>query len=221
MERVDVVIPVRDGAPYLAAAIESVLAQTQPAARIVVIDDGSQDESAAIAERFGAPVTVLRRPAAGAPFALNAGIAASDAPVVAFLDADDLWEPRKLELQLDLLARRPDVELVFGHMTEFLDGVVKGGEARASAIAGVGKSTLLVRRTTLDRVGVFDESYAVIDFPEWYSRAQAAGVVEHLIPDVVARRRVHGNNVSLRRKETANAEYLRMARAAVLRRRAS
>lgn len=221
MERVDVVIPVRDGAPYLAAAIESVLAQTQPAARIIVVDDGSQDDSAAIAERFRAPVTVLRRPAAGAPFALNAGIAASDAPVVAFLDADDLWEPRKLELQLDLLARRPDVELVFGHMTEFLDGDVRGVEARAGAIAGVGKSTLLSRRTTLDRVGTFDESYAVIDFPEWYSRAQAAGVAEHVIPDVVARRRVHGNNVSLRRKETANAEYLRMARAAVLRRRAS
>jgi len=217
---IDALIAVRDGAPYLAEAIESALGQTLAPARVIVVDDGSTDASAAIAERFGPPVTVLRRSAAGAPAALNAGIAESSAPLVAFLDADDLWLPGKLALQADLLADRVEVEIVYGHVTEFRDGNAEHLEVRHEPQPGLVKSAALVRRSTLDRVGHFDASYAVVDFPEWRSRCQAAGVVEHVLAEVVTRRRVHGENVTLRRRDTTHAEYLRMARAAVGRRRA-
>ncbi len=220
-DRIDAIVAVRDGAPYLAAAIESALDQTRPPDRVIVVDDGSSDESAAIAEAFGAPVTVLRRPAAGAPAALNAGLAESDAELVAFLDADDLWLAGKLALQADLLADRPDVELVFGHVVEFGDGDCEGLEIRTEPAPGMVKSAAMARRSTLDRIGHFDASYAVVDFPEWRARSQDAGVVEHLLPDVVTRRRVHGANVTLQRRETTHAEYLRMARASLARRRAT
>jgi glycosyltransferase involved in cell wall biosynthesis len=220
-DRIDAVVAVRDGAPYLAAAIESALGQTRPPDRVIVVDDGSGDESATIAECFGAPVTVLRRPALGAPTALNAALAESDAALVAFLDADDLWLPGKLALQADLLARRPDVEVVFGHVVEFADGDSEGLEIRTDPAPGMVKSAVMARRSTLDRIGHFDTSYAVVDFPEWRARCQAAGVVEHMLETVVTRRRVHGANVTLRRRDTTHAEYLRMARAAVTRRRAT
>jgi glycosyltransferase involved in cell wall biosynthesis len=217
---IDVLIPVRDGASFLAQAIESVLAQTLPPDRVIVIDDGSNDGSATTAESFGAPITVLREPPRGAAAALNAGLAESNAQLVAFLDADDLWLPERLELQTAVLKGDPAIEIVFGHLTEFLDGDVQGVEARTEPVPGVLKSTALVRRTTLDAVGHFDASYSVVDFAEWHSRSQAAGVVDHVVPEIVARRRVHGANVTMRRRETLNAEYLRLARAAVTRRRA-
>lgn len=220
-DRIDAIVAVRDGAPYLAAAIESALGQTRPPDRVIVVDDGSGDASATIAERFGAPVTVLRRPALGAPTALNAALAESDAALVAFLDADDLWLPAKLALQADLLHRRPDVELVFGHVVEFPDGDSDGLVIRTDPAPGMVKSAVMARRSTLDRIGHFDTSYAVVDFPEWRARCQAAGVVEHVLEEVVTRRRVHGANVTLRRRDTTHAEYLRMARAAVARRRAT
>jgi glycosyltransferase involved in cell wall biosynthesis len=216
---IETVIPVRDGARFLAAAIESALAQTVPPLRVVVVDDGSSDDSAAIAESFGPRVTVLRRPPGGGAAALNAGLAETSAPLVAFLDADDLWLPHRLEVQATLLHERPEVELVFGHVTEFLDGSVENVEARTEPQPGIAKSALLARRSAFERVGAFDTSYAVVDFPEWHARAQAAGVVEHVVPEVVARRRVHGENLTILRRETLNAEYLRMARAALARRR--
>jgi glycosyltransferase involved in cell wall biosynthesis len=218
-ERIDALIAVRDGAPFLAQAIESALAQTLAPDRVIVVDDGSTDDSAEIAERFGTPVTVLRRPPAGAPAALNAALAESTAPLVAFLDADDLWLPRRLELQAAALARRPEIELVYGHVVEFLDGDGDRLLVRDGPQAGPLKSALLARRSLFDRVGEFDASYAVVDFPEWYARCRAAGAVEELLPDVVAQRRVHGGNVTLQRRDTTHAEYLRLARASLARRR--
>ncbi len=107
-----VVIPSRDGLPHLLAAIESALAQTQPPAEVIVVDDASADgTSAAVAERFGAdpraPVRVLRGTFGGPAAARNAGWRAATAPWVALLDADDEWLPEKLEHAAAALARTP------------------------------------------------------------------------------------------------------------------
>lgn len=100
MSSIDVIVPVFNAATYLAEAIDSVLAQTHRVARVIVVDDGSTDDSAAIAEAFGPPVEVIRLDGNhGAARARNAGLAASDAPLVAFLDADDRWLPDKLAAQ--------------------------------------------------------------------------------------------------------------------------
>jgi glycosyltransferase involved in cell wall biosynthesis len=218
---IDAIIAVRDGARYLAEAIESVLSQTLPPSRLIVVDDGSSDESAAIAESCGGLVTVLRLPPRGTPAALNAALAESSAPLVGFLDADDVWLADKLELQAALLAERTEVETVYGHVVEFLDDAPPGLVARAEPTPGFVKSALLARRSAFDRVGGFDDSYAVVDFPEWHARCRDAGIVEHMLPAVVARRRVHGANVTVRRRGIAHAEYLRLARATLARRRAA
>jgi glycosyltransferase involved in cell wall biosynthesis len=220
-ETIDAVIAVRDGARYLPEAIDSVLSQTLPPNRLIVVDDGSSDESAAIAESFGDAVAVLRRPPRGTPAALNVALAESTAPLVGFLDADDVWLADKLERQAAVLAERADVEVVYGHVVEFLDDAPPGLAARTEPAPGIAKSALLARRSAFDRVGGFDESYAVVDFPEWHARCSDAGVVEHVLAGVVARRRVHGGNVTVRRRDIAHAEYLRLARATLARRRAA
>lgn len=114
--RVSVVIPAYQASRTLGRALESVRAQTRPADEVVVVDDGSRDgdELAAVAASFGPSVRLIRQDNAGAAAARNAGIDAASGDLIAFLDADDYWEPDKLRLQLDVLAVHPEVGLVAG-----------------------------------------------------------------------------------------------------------
>jgi glycosyltransferase involved in cell wall biosynthesis len=97
---VSVVIPVRNGARYLGEAIESVLAQSRAAYECLVIDDGSTDATAAVAQTFGDAVRYVRRAHNGVSAARNLGLALARGELVAFLDHDDTWLPGKLEAQL-------------------------------------------------------------------------------------------------------------------------
>lgn len=97
--RISVVIPCFNGARFLRQTLESVVRQTYRAHEIIVVDDGSTDDSAAIAESFGPLVRVIRQPNQGESVARNCGIEEACGEWVAFLDADDLWEPEKLERQ--------------------------------------------------------------------------------------------------------------------------
>lgn len=97
---VSVVIPCYNGAPFLRETLESALNQTHPPLEIIVIDDGSTDDSAAIAELFGPPVRVIRQENQGESVARNRGIDEAQGEWLAFLDADDLWKPTKLERQI-------------------------------------------------------------------------------------------------------------------------
>jgi hypothetical protein len=115
MTRVSVVLPVRDAAPYLADAVESVLAQTETDLELVAVDDGSTDDSPAMLERFAqadARVRVFRQPPSGLAAALNRGVAEARAPYLARMDADDVALPHRLERQLGLLDARRDVGVV-------------------------------------------------------------------------------------------------------------
>jgi len=107
-----VLLPVRDGLPYLETCIASLARQTVAQLEVVAVDDGSADGSGDRLDRWAAAdprVRVLHRPAEGLVAALNAGLAVCRAPVVARMDADDVAHPRRLELQLDLLAARPEI----------------------------------------------------------------------------------------------------------------
>jgi glycosyltransferase involved in cell wall biosynthesis len=100
---ISVVIPCYNAAPFLRPAIESILGQTRPATEVIVIDDGSTDDSARIASSFGPAVRVIRQENQGESAARNRGIEAATGDWVAFLDADDLWLPTKLERQAELI----------------------------------------------------------------------------------------------------------------------
>ena len=111
MNAIDVVVPAFNAARYLDEALVSVISQDHAANRIIVIDDGSTDGTAEAASRFGAPVEVTRRDNGGAGAARNTGIVQSTAAFVAFLDADDRWNARKLTLQMAALIADPAIDL--------------------------------------------------------------------------------------------------------------
>jgi len=106
-QSISVVIPAYNAAKFLPRAIDSVLAQTRKAHEIIVVDDGSSDNTPEIAARYAGSVRFIRQANAGASVARNTGIEAATGDWIAFLDADDEWLPTKLEMQTSLLERNP------------------------------------------------------------------------------------------------------------------
>jgi glycosyltransferase involved in cell wall biosynthesis len=194
------VIPVRDGARYLGAAIDSVLAQSHRPLEVLVVDDGSTDASAAVAEAYGPPVRVLRRAPAGLPETRNVGVRAARGDFIAMLDADDLLVGDRIARQLERFAARPELELCLGRAESFWEPGLEEEEARyrandkVYAVYHVG--TMLARTALFDRVGLMDAGRPHTDQIDWFSRVRDAGVVVEVLDEVVMRRRMHGTSMS-------------------------
>lgn len=129
---ISVIIPAFRAAQTIGQAVASVLAQTHLAREILVVDDGSPDDLAGALQAYGDRVTLLRKPNGGAASARNLGLEKASGKLIAFLDADDYWEPTRLEYQLKVLQRHPEVGLVAGRFFE-----EPPGEERVIAPDGV------------------------------------------------------------------------------------
>ena len=112
--RFSVILPAYNAAATLARAIESVLEQSWPAHEIIVVDDGSTDHSASVAQGFGAAVTLLRQPNAGVSAARNAGARAASGDWLAFLDADDWYYPQRLKRHAEWIAQDSTLDFLTG-----------------------------------------------------------------------------------------------------------
>lgn len=221
---VSVVIPAYDAAAYLAAAIESVLGQTYRRLEVIVVDDGSSDGTADVARAFAERVRYLRQPHLGPGAARNRGVGEARGALLAFQDADDEWIETKLERQVAALAD-PAVDMVFGHMEEFLSDDLSESErrrieSRPGPRPGYMVQAMLIRREAFARVGEFEPTWRVGEFVDWYTKALERGLRAVMLPDVVARRRLHGDNLGLRER-AARGDYVRILKRAVDRRRAA
>ena len=220
---VSVIIPVRDGERYLGEAIQSVLCQTYVPAEVIVVDNGSKDSSAEIARSFGEPVRVLEETARGAAQARNTGLRAAAGDLIAFLDADDVWEPEKLARQIEILHAQPEFDLVFTNMEDFLspeldDELRNRLCVRSGGYPGLSLSTMLLRAPTFRSVGALPE-LPIGEFIAWYGLAQTVGLKSHTIPEVLVRRRIHLSNTTLRHRQD-QAGYLKAAKMVLDARRA-
>ncbi len=222
--RISVVIPVFNGAGFIGEAIESVLAQDEKPLEIIVVDDGSTDNSAEIAESFGSPVLVLRQENRGPAAARNRGLRAARGQYIAFLDADDLYSPDKFALQADRLDRHPGVDIVIGKQRYLRP---PGIQAEAERILADHEdrftlpfNTCLFRRSVFDRVGLADETMRMVDDWDWFMRAREARVPLMLHRHVVLYRRLHEANIT-RDRETGAREALKMMRRSLARRKHS
>lgn len=194
MTSVAVIVPVFNGAAFLTGALDSVLAQTRPATELWVVDDGSGDDSGRIAAGYP-QVRLLSRPCnGGQAAALNDGIEASGADWLAFLDADDLWLPDKLERQCAALAADPALEAVVGYAEQFSDDPRRTiPEARRRLPARL-PSALLVQRRAWQRVGRFRTDSPVFML-DWWARADADGLRCGQLDATLYRRRLHAGNL--------------------------
>jgi glycosyltransferase involved in cell wall biosynthesis len=217
---VGVVIPAFNAERFLAQALDSVLSQTYPVADILVVDDGSTDGTDALATAHSPRVRVERQDNAGIGAARNRGLEMVHGDIVAFLDADDLLTPSSIACRIELLTRRPEVELVFGQVVRFrelLDGVpVAIDEPLPAHLPGV----MLLRRDALTRVGPFPTETHVAEGLDWLLRARELPLNEVTLDEQVVWRRVHGENNSLRHRAQIG-EFAHALKASLDRRRAA
>ena len=209
---VSVVITLWNGAAFIAEALESALEQTVPPSEIIVIDDGSTDQSREIARSFTG-VTVIEQTHQGSSAGRNRGLANASGRCIAFLDADDVWQPRKLELQGAVLEAHPELDAVFCKMDEFYEGgsAVDGlRPVRLDSSAPL-PSACLIRREACERIGSFALDARGMDWVDWWARATSLGVTCGEVDEVLLRRRLHGANASLMERRDGR-EYLAVAR---------
>ncbi|HEX5034973.1 MAG TPA: glycosyltransferase family A protein, partial [bacterium] len=142
---------------------------------------------------------------------------------LAFLDADDYWPPVKLEIQARALAEDSELDMVFGQVRHFFSPELDESERSKlqcpeELMAGYVPGTLLIRRSTLLQVGLFNPELRAGEFIEWFDRAQAMGLKSRLLPETLLFRRIHRDNFG-RREKHRRQDYLKVVKAALDRRR--
>jgi glycosyltransferase involved in cell wall biosynthesis len=197
---VSVIVPVFNGERFLEEALRSALDQTMPPSEVIVVDDGSTDATAEIAESFGDPVRCIRQANLGVARARNRGLSVAMGEFIAFLDHDDLWPPTKLEVQVAALRANPDVGIVTGHV-RYIGGTLPGrpGTGKGSREApGTGYlQAAVIRRSVFDRIGpLSDDVGGAADDLEWHMRARDLGIRRLLLDEVTALYRWHGDNTT-------------------------
>ena len=211
---VSVVLPVFNGEAYVADAVSSVVAQDYRPLEIIVVDDGSTDRTREIVREIS-EVTLIERAHDGAGAARNAGVRASKGELIAFIDADDLWTPTKLTRQVHALNADPSLEAVFSQLTEFRGD---DAETHSPPVAAPTVATMLIRRQSFERVGLFDETAATLEGVDWALRAGEQSLRSRVLPEVLYRRRIHSANRSIANRDLAG--YLRAVKSSLDRRRA-
>ncbi len=204
-----VVIPTFNCGAYISDALDSVFSQTFKDYNIIVIDDGSTDNTREIVDNIPGRISYWRRLNEGPSAARNYGIKLSRAKYIAFLDADDWWYPNKLERQIDILESRSDLSFV---CTDWFQGT-SGSERRESVLRGydvynkppdfdlmlvenfVNTSTVVLRRDGLLKVGLFDERLRGAEDRQMWLRLLLLGNA-YVIQEVLAFRRLHSANTS-------------------------
>src|SRR4051812_13764199 len=148
-------MPVFNRALFVADALRTVLAQSYPIDDVVVVDDGSGDESASVASSIGPPVRVMPRGHAGVGVARSHAASLLRTDVLVMMDADDLLTPGGVDSRMSVLSARPEVDVVFGQVRSFSE--VRDGRPVAvdEARAGHPVGAMLLRRAAFERVGPF------------------------------------------------------------------
>ncbi len=221
--QVSVIIPAYNMQAYLAEAIKSVLNQTLAVNEIIVVDDGSSDKTAEVAASFST-ATLIRQENAGAAEAMNNGVRHSSGPLIAFLDADDVWQPEKIEKQVQFLKSNPNNVALFCMVKNFISPELNVAEQAQvycppDAMEGIHASAMLIRREAFEQVGFFNSSFKTSHFIEWGARFYESNLKYQVLPTVLVKRRIHLTNTTRTKKEAVHQNYLKIARQIVQRRR--
>jgi glycosyltransferase involved in cell wall biosynthesis len=193
MKSVSVIMPVYNGAAFLAEAIESVYAQNHANLELIVVDDASTDNSASIASQLGATV-IQHTHNQGAAAARNRGLEVAQGDLVAFLDADDLWVADKLQKQFLALEQNPELVGVGCYVKPFHQNISHPEMVLETFVPQLGTS--LFAREVFARVGHFDPSLRMAEDLDWLLRLRDLHEPFALLPEPLLHYRIHQSNTS-------------------------
>ncbi len=207
MSKVSVIIPTYNNAEFLSQAIESVIAQTHKDIEIIVVDDGSTDNTRDVMQGYAGRAIYIRQENAGPSKARNAGILRAKGEYIAFLDADDVWFPNKIEEQLKTLQIDSNIALIYSQAVVFNSHtgrelgispkkIFSGNvfDALLSESGPIVLSSVIVRSRVLDEAGIFDESLINGEDQHLWLRIAKNHAIAG-INQALLRRRLHDKNI--------------------------
>ena len=219
---VSIIIPAFNAAGYIGDAIESALDQSYPIIEIIIVDDGSTDETRVKVGQYKDKIKYIYQDNRGVSAARNMGIRNAKGEYIAFLDSDDIWLPKKLEKQLQCFSDHSKVGLVFGDSELFnqsgttvrsflkerkIASLLKDGEIvihsafeRLLDENFIPTSTVILKRDLVEGINGFDESLKSVEDRDLWLRV-AWNVPIACVPEVLSRKRSHGENISSDRVE--------------------
>lgn len=207
LPKVSVIIPTYNRAWCLAEAVDSVLAQELRGFELIVVDDGSTDDTPRLIEGYGEAIRTLRRENHGVSAARNAGIAAARGELIAFLDSDDLWLPGKLRRQVEFFTSHPEALICQTEELWVKNGrrVNPGKRHRKRGgmifepsldLCLVSPSAVMVRRELFERVGLFDESLPACEDYDLWLRVSCRFPVHLIETPLIVKRGGHADQLS-------------------------
>ncbi|MCA9467859.1 MAG: glycosyltransferase [Nitrospira sp.] len=221
---ISVIIPAYNAERFIHLAVESVLSQSYPPHEIIVIDDGSTDNTREVLKIFEGKVRCLYQENRGPSAARNAGIRVAEGDLISFLDADDLWTSNKLDSQYAYMMAHPEIAMVFSDHEEFnekgmsLDSYL-GTKLKSFAVFPIetgpienafeklvvenfiSTPTVMVRKACLEKTGLFDEEIWSVEDRDLWLRISATFPIA-CIPKKFCKRRFHQGNISRQQELT-------------------
>lgn len=198
---ISVIIPAYNAGRYLAESLQSVIAQTYRPIEIILIDDGSVDDTVSVASQFPG-IRIISQENSGPAAARNRGVAEAKGPLIAFQDADDVWDDKKLSRQTARFEERPDLELCTCEILNFwtpdrAEEAAQYNDPRLGQVySGFVMQTLLARRSAFDRIGLLRTEFRTGEDSDWFMRAKDLGATMEIVPEVLVYRRLHPANLT-------------------------
>jgi len=188
---ISVVTPVYNGAKYLKETIESLLLQKYPNLEIVMVNDGSTDNTEDMLNSFGNKIKVITQKNTGHVIARNVGVRNASGEIITFIDQDDLWPAGRIEKMLPFLISG-EYDYVRGKTLLFGENIIKDMPIFRYAIIGA----CMYNRSVIERTGLFDEKMTAGEDFDWHVRIEEVGCKEKRIEDVTLLYRQHNTNLS-------------------------
>jgi len=224
---ISVIIAVYNGENYLAQTINSVLTQDYPDLtthlELIVIDDGSTDNTREIVHRFSGPIRYVYQQNRGLASAQNLAIDLACGKYLAFLDADDFWATDKISLQLSQFNADPNIDIVFGHVSQFYspdlsETLRQRWRCPSQAMPAYHTGSMLIRKDRFLSFGYFSTHWRAGPFIDWYAKVQEKQPNVVMLPNIILHRRIHANNMGIT-KQDSYTDYLKIIKASLDRRR--
>ncbi len=211
---ISVIIVTYDRAHFLRDALESVQKQTFKDYEVILVDDGSTDNTKEIAEKYEG-IRYIYQEHGGISKARNTGVKAARGKWIAFLDSDDLWKEDKLQKQIDYLHAHPDCRIVFTTFRNFTDipkdKLDRRQQELLQTVIDWCLPTALIDRSLFDEIGLFDEAMEYSEDTDWVFRLRFSKInVEHCVDEILYLRRVHSSNITTSRKELCEEDLVKL-----------
>jgi glycosyltransferase involved in cell wall biosynthesis len=197
---VSVIIPVYNAAEYLPETIDNVLAQDYQSLEIILVDDGSTDNSLEVIKTFCDQAKIYSQEHKGPSFARNLGLSKAQGDVIAFIDADDLWPPGRLQIMLQRLMDDPQLDIILGRtkwigdLSKIHGNVQFESPDKTAVIMSLGSA--LIRKSAFEATGNFDETLSGYEDLDWFMRAKEQGLAILIMKMVTQYYRMHESNYS-------------------------